>query len=65
MEECGRLDNAYRETSPVPDDCFFSFQGDKVLLREEEDTPCRLQQRMLRREQRYLYRAGIAGQVYF
>ena len=29
-----RLDTAYRGTAPVPDDCFFSFRGEDVLLRD-------------------------------
>ena len=32
-----RLDTAYRDTVPAPDDRFFSFQGEDVLLREGED----------------------------
>ena len=29
-----RLDMAYRGTAPAPDDCFFSFRGEDVLLRD-------------------------------
>ena len=32
-----RLDTAYRGTAPVPDDCFFSFRGEDVLLRDMGD----------------------------
>jgi len=32
-----RLDTAYRGTVPVPDDCFFSFRGEGMLLRDMGD----------------------------
>ena len=32
-----RLDMAYRGTAPAPDDCFFSFRGEDVLLRDMGD----------------------------
>ena len=32
-----RLDMAYRGTVPAPDDCFFSFRGEDVLLRDMGD----------------------------
>ena len=32
-----RLDTAYRGTAPAPDDCFFSFRGEDVLLRDMGD----------------------------
>ena len=32
-----RLDMAYRGTAPAPDDCFFSFRGEDVLLRDIGD----------------------------
>ncbi len=32
-----RLDMAYRGTAPAPDDCFFSFRGGDVLLRDMGD----------------------------
>ncbi len=32
-----RLDMAYHGTAPVPDDCFFSFRGEDVLLRDMGD----------------------------
>ncbi len=32
-----RLDTAYRGTAPVPDDCFFSFRGEDVILRDMGD----------------------------
>ena len=32
-----RLDTAYRNTALVPDDCFFSFRGEDVLLQDMGD----------------------------
>ena len=32
-----RLDMAYHGTAPAPDDCFFSFRGEDVLLRDMGD----------------------------
>ena len=32
-----RLDHAFRDREPEPEDCFFSFRGEDVLLREGED----------------------------
>ena len=32
-----RLDTAYYDTAPVPDDFCFSFWGDEVLLRDMGD----------------------------
>ena len=32
-----RLDMAYHGTAPAPDDCFFSFRGEDVLLRDIGD----------------------------
>ena len=32
-----RLDMAYRGTAPAPDDCYFSFRGEDVLLRDMGD----------------------------
>ena len=32
-----RLDHAFRDREPEPEDCFFSFRGGEVLLRVSED----------------------------
>ncbi len=32
-----RLDHAFRDRGPEPEDCFFSFRGGEVLLRVSED----------------------------
>ena len=47
-----RLDHAFRDREPEPEDCFFSFRGGEVLLRVSEDDSRRI------REAYSIFRSG-------